>query len=245
MLIVLMSIVLLAFSVGLAIGFGSSLLAMTLGIHFFPMDFLLPVVVILNIVASLYVTVRHRTGIDAPLLYKKILPFTLLGLPVGFVLFNVLRNEGLKFGFGAFVVLLAVSELVRTVRADGRTPTRPLGPFWSRVWLFAGGVVQGLWVSGGPLVAYWAGRNIAGKRQFRSTLFVLWLVLNFILFIGHLATGRLTMESVKTSVWLLPAVLGGMVIGEWLHNALPEKTFRIVVYTILIFAGLSILVRGW
>ena len=243
-LVLLMLIVLVAFSVGAATGFGNAIIALTLALNFFPIDFLIPVIVVLSIVTSLYLALRHRSGIDVPLLRKKILPYTLVGIPIGLIIFRTVRTENLKLGFGAFVLILSVFELIRTVRQDEHESPRPLGPFRSRLWLLGGGIIQGLWVSGGPLIAYWANRNITNKRQFRSTLSSLWLLLNTILLVGHVAMGRFTWKSAKMSAILLPFVLGGVVIGERLHDVLPEKSFRIAVYTILIFAGASVIITA-
>ena len=66
---------------------------------------------------------------------------------------------------------------------------------------------------------------------------------NSVLIVAYAVTGRLTVETISYSAMLLPVVLVGIVVGELLHRWINERHFRIVIFCILIVAGLSILVR--
>jgi uncharacterized protein len=239
-----MLIFLLAFAIGATTGFGHTVIALTFAGYLYPIDFLIPVIVPLNILICAYLAIRHRRDIDWQILAKKILPFALLGMPIGLIVFYTVQTAKLKIAFGVFVLSLSTLELVWAIRADKRTTLRPLTPIWSGLWLLGGGIIQGLWASGGPLIAYWAGRNIADKRVFRSTLTVLWLLLNAILLVCHAANGKLTLETARMSAILLPSLCGGIFLGEWFHDRLPEKSFRICVFSLLIIAGGSIILSG-
>ena len=39
---------------------------------------------------------------------------------------------------------------------------------------------------------------------------------------------------------LLPVILIGILLGEWLHQRIDEYHFKIFVFAVLLFAGLSI-----
>ena len=69
----------------------------------------------------------------------------------------------------------------------------------------------------------------------------MWLLTNTTLTISYAATGRLTAESLCYMAQLLPLILVGMVFGERLHHRVNERVFRIVVFGILVLAGISIL----
>ena len=243
-LFVLLAIIPFSYTVGATTGFGSAIIALTLALHLYPLDFIIPVIVPLNLVICLYLVIRHRTGVDRSLLKRKVLPFTLSGMPIGLVIFHVVQTEALKFWFGLFVVGLAVFELIRLTRANGEVAGKPLSQAQSIFWLFGGGIVQGLWVSGGPLIAYWAGRSIPNKREFRSTLSALWLILNMILFFSHVATGGINLQTLKFSALLIPFQACGIALGEYIHGRLPERAFRMLVYVVLVFAGASVLLRS-
>lgn len=243
-LVLLMFIIFLAYSVGTMTGFGSAIIAITFAVYFFPIDFLIPIIVVFNLIVTGYLAFRYRASIDYRILLRTILPFTFLGMPIGIVLFNTTQTDKLKWAFGVFVFILAVFELIRVFRSNGNNTLRPFSLAGSAIWLFAGGVIQGLWVSSGPIIAYWAGRTMEDKTVFRSTLCALWVTLNTILLISHLVAGNYTSETFYFTLYLFPFMLAGLVMGEWLNPQLSERQFRIAIYTVLLFAGGSIVIRG-
>ena len=230
--------------VGTVTGFGSSIIALTFGAQLLALDLLVPIVVPLNLALTSYLVVRHHAAADWRLLWRRVMPLTGVGLPIGLAIFHFVHVEALRAGFGLFVVLLAAFELVTTLRARPDRPTRPLGGLASAGWLFGGGLVHGLWVSGGPLIAYWAARTLRDKAVFRATLTVMWVILNTVVLAGHIVGGTETWAAVRTSAILLVPLAVGVAAGEWLHDRIPERHFRVLVFVLLIFAGGAILVRG-
>lgn len=243
-LAILMGIVSMAYMVGATTGFGSAIIALTLAALIYPIEYVIPVIIPLNILATGYLILRHWSGIEKQTLVKKILPLTCLGMPVGFLIFTVTQAEKMKFAFGLFVICLAVFELIRLIRTNPEAPDKPLSKVGTIFWLFGGGVIQGLWVSGGPMLAYWAGRNIHDKGRFRSTLSSLWFILNIVLFIGHFIAGRINAPSAWTSAVLLPFLALGLAFGEFIHERIPEKKFRLLVSGVLVFTGAAIVIRA-
>jgi len=241
---ILAIIVFFAYQIGATTGFGSAVIALTFAVNFYPIDYLIPVVVPLNVVICSILVIRHHSGIQKEMLLRKILPPVCLGMPVGLLILNLVDTGSLKWAFGLFVLIVSSSELLRTARAHRDALNRPLSAAGSLVWLLGGGIIQGLWVSGGPPIAYWAGRTLPEKGAFRSTLSCLFLILNALLFVIHLATGRITPDTLRVSLLLIPPVLLGILAGEWLHVKLPERGFRMVVFVVLVFAGASIVIRG-
>lgn len=240
-LAILSAIVFAAYGVEAALGFGCSILAVTAAAHLYPLDVLLPVLVSLNILVSLYIVVRHRKDIDSKTLVRRFLPWMGLGLPAGMVLFYVTGGNTLKIAFGVFVTVLAAVELVRLYRRSAEQVLEPLTGWKGAVTLAAGGVMHGLYASGGPMAVYFASRQYREKGKFRSTLSTLWLVLNVVLIAGYAVKGKVTEETGRmTAVLMVPLCLG-ILAGEWLHGRLNERTFSALVY-ILLLAGGAVLV---
>ena len=94
------------------------------------------------------------------------------------------------------------------------------------------------------MAVYFTSREALDKRQFRSTLTLLWLLLNGILMVAYLYRGLVTLETVKMSGLLLAPLVAGIVAGEWFHGKVKEHTFRRLVYALLLFGGL-VLVSGF
>jgi len=238
----LAAIVFTAFGIEAALGFGCNVLAVTVGVHLLPLPRLLPVLVILNLIVSTWIVARHRDAIDWQMLLRRILPLMLVGLPVGLVLFAVVTGRWLEGIFGLFVVVLALVELLRVLRSSrlaAATP-RPLSQPAALVSLFGAGLLHGLYAAGGPLAVYFSSREIADKRRFRSTLSLLWLLLNAVLLITYAARGLVTTTTITLAAPQLVPLVAGIVAGERLHARIDERTFRLLVFTLLALAGAAL-----
>jgi uncharacterized protein len=239
-LIILMGIVLLSFTSQALSGFGSIIIAVTLGSHLYPIKELLPVLVPLDVLINAYLVARYRSKVDVGFLVRKIFPSMGVGFVGGVILFSLLESSILKGIFGVFVVVISARELFLMMR---RSATREISSTARAAYLVLGGFIQGVFASGGPPVVYAVSRSIPDKTVFRSTLASVWLSINSVLIVTYLVTGRMTIETLKHSAVLLPMVVLGIVIGEVLHRYINERHFRTVIFCVLIVAGLSILVQ--
>lgn len=235
--VVLAMLVMCANTVEAITGFGSTIIAVTIGAHLVPMDALVIALVPVNVILSTYIVVRHRSATDIKELTTRMLPFTAIGLLAGLYIFSTTDVGFLKRFYGVFVLCFSIFETARILMARAGVPVKQLTLPQSVFWLIAGGVMQGIYASGGPLVVYYASRRLSDRTVFRSTLSGLWLVLNLVMFIAHLATGRATWQTVKVSAMLLPALAVGIVVGEIIHKRLPERVFRLFVFVLLMVAG--------
>jgi uncharacterized membrane protein YfcA len=227
-------------------GFGATILALIFGARYFAIEDLIPILVPLNLLLSLTIVLRYRGDIDWRALGSRILLLTGIGMPIGIAIFQYAPSRSLKIAFGVIVVLLGLFELTSEALArkkGGRAKDRPLRPWQGFLFLFGGGIMQGLYASGGPFVVYYASREIAEKRRFRTTLAMLWLILNLVLTGSLVFTGKLTRFTLSYSLYLLPAVLLGMFAGMKLHDRVSEATFRRLVYALLVVAGASLAYR--
>lgn len=221
-------------------GFGSTVISVTLGAHFFSIDRLIPALVPVNILLSLYLVTAHRQHIDKTLLIRHILPFMGAGALIGIAFFNILAGNFLKRMLGFLVVIFCVRELYKLWKKHP-APFIPL--YWSRFWILMGGVVHGIYASGGPLLVYALSGMALDKSKLRSTLSTVWLILNSILLLSYVFTGRINGETLQFSLIFLPALPLGIVLGEWLHERIDEYRFRIGVFVVLLGAGLGLALR--
>jgi uncharacterized membrane protein YfcA len=231
------AIVAVAFAVEATTGFGATVIAVTLGVHLFPLDELLPVIVPLGLVMSVTIAWRQRAHADRALLGRLVLPLMLAGLAIGFAIFERASSGALQRAYGAFVVALAAAELVRMRRAT--QPQRPLSSAATRAAVLGAGVIHGLWSSGGPVLVYALGRLPIEKRAFRATLVTVWTVMGVSLTVAYAATGRVGRDTLAATAALLPVLAVAFAAGEWLHHRLDETRFRRVVYALLVAAGLT------
>ena len=98
-------------------------------------------------------------------------------------------------------------------------------------------MAHGLFGTGGPLIVYATRPRIADKTQFRSTLAVVWIVLNTALLASmHRPPSALTL-------WMGAAIVPGILIGHWLHNRLDARRFERAVSLLLLVAGAVLAIR--
>lgn len=236
-------VVLLAFSIEAALGFGATLVAVALGSFFVGLDVLLPALVPLNVLLSGFLVARYWRAVETRFLFTRLLPLMAVGLPLGQLAFQTIDASILKRIFGAFVAVVAAIEL-RRMRLHANEAPVPLRRPVEVAFLLLGGVVHGAFATGGPMAVYVTGRVVHDKGAYRATLSVLWLALNLVLVGSYGVSGALGPETLSLSVVLAPSLLLGLVVGELAHHRVPVATFRAGVFAMLLLAGGMLLVRG-
>jgi uncharacterized protein len=239
-LIGLAIIVLFSYTTQAMSGFGSTILALTLGIHLYPIEVLLPVLVPLDMLVNLYLVFRHHGHINRPFLFRSILPAMGIGVLIGILAFQFIQGVLLKKIFGLLVILLSLRELYRFLRK--RLDQKALSRLGSTVYVTLAGLIHGIYASGGPLLIYAVSRLNLPKAVFRSTLAAVWLIFSIILSASYLIAGTFSGESLMFIAILLPVIVIGLLLGEWLHHHIDEYRFKIFVFSVLLFAGFSICV---
>lgn len=247
---VLVAIVFAAFVTEAAVGFGATILTVTLGAHLMPITVLLPSFVPLNMLLSLWIVLRHRHDVALGHLGRRVLPAVGVGMLVGMGLYRFGTPEQLLLAFGLFVVVLSAAELHKALRTlarrdaahlddtpDATPDDAPIAPWQSLAMLGSGGLIHGMFGSGGPMIVYVAGRELHDKGRFRATLAALWFLLNGALVAHYLQVGDLNLETARISALLLPALVLGIAAGERAHHRLPQRLFRITVWAVLLAAA--------
>jgi uncharacterized protein len=218
-------------------GSGSTVLALPLLAHFMPLKFAVPLLLLLDLAASLTLSTRARAGVRMDEL-GRFGPFLLIGVALGLTLLIKLPEGPLLVTLGFFLLVYSVYCLRRTG-----------GPVsLSRAWAapvgLASGALAALFGSGGVLIQlYFAGR-LTSKDELRATAAagVLLNSVSRVLLFG--ATGLLTQDGLLLSaLLLLPSVFVGLVAGQRLHAVIPAAGVLKAVYVVLLVAGLSLLAR--
>jgi hypothetical protein len=240
----LCGVVLAAFTVEAALGFGATVVTVALASMFLPLGEVLPAYVPVNMALSAALVVKGRAHVDARLLFTRVAPAVALGMPIGMWLFGRADERLMKLAFGAFIILLGSAELARSSKESARASEGPPRVVeW--VLLLLGGVAHGAYGTGGPMVVYVAGRRLAAsKATFRATLSLLWLVLNTVLVGSFVLRGEVGRTSLTRSAMLFPSLLAGLWLGQRLHDRAHAGTFRTAVFGGLVVAGLVLVVRN-
>jgi hypothetical protein len=224
-----------------ALGFGSVLVALTLGATLYPVATLLPLLVCMNVMLTSYIVARHHRHVAWRVLLTRILPAMAAGMTVGYNVFVRAPDDVLKTFLGIFVVLVAAIEIKRLL-VPGATPVRAISGLRFGLISFAAGVVHGITATGGPVLVYAVNRLGLDKTTFRTTMCCVWLTLNSILIVTYAGAGRLGAHNLPFIAALAPMIAVAIGLGEWLHDRLDPWTFRLVVLIMLLVAGVALLV---
>lgn len=234
-------VVLVAFAIESAIGFGAMLVTVSLGSTLLGLDALLAAVVPLNVGLSMYVTGRYFRDVDRALFAKKIVPAMLIGMPAGLMALARLDPRWLKGALGVFVTVVAIVELTKR-RSDDAPKALPRAVGW--LLLMLAGVFHGAFSTGGPLAVYVLGRELTEKRRFRATLSALWLVLGLVLATTYAVQGTLGKPSLLVSLSLLIPAAVGTALGEIIHRRVAQATFQRTVFVLLAVVGVVLVVKS-
>lgn len=215
-------------------GFGAIVLALPVLTFFFPLKTLIPALIVVNLIQTTWLVATERKHIHSRHA-RTIVLLSLVGLPFGYAVYRFLPSDQLKIGLGMFVVIVATWNL------SGFTSKRqaPL-PLYYLLNLM-GGFVQGAIASGGPFMVIYAARMLKDKSAFRATLSVVWTVLNVILCCTYTATQTWSSDMLPLIGLALPCMALGTALGMALHQRIPEKPFRTLVFSILLVSGLVLL----
>lgn len=231
------AIVLLAYTAQAITGFGSTVISITLAALFLPIPFIMPIAVALNIPFCGWLLWRDRSEIDWALLRREVLPLMTLGVVAGAASSTALADVNLKQPFGGLVLLLAGLELWRLYH---RIEHRP-APALRQALVLASGFTQGLYASGGPLLAAALAGSGLAKSVLRASLLMVWMVSNIGLSVNFVAGGRYSLEMAWATLWLLPVTALGLWLGDRLHDRVEERQFRLLINLLLLVSGVALL----
>lgn len=222
-------------------GFGCSVLALPFVTLLIGLEQTVPILVVQAWVLAALIVAQSWRQISWRE-YGRIVLLAGIGLPVGMYGVSSLPEHQLRWVLAGFMVIIAVTGLRRELRPQaagagaGDAPAR-VSP-WAQALLPVGGIIQGAFGSGGPLIVVYATQALTNKSVFRATLCMTWLTLNTVLIAGFLRAGRLDLPHLQLNAAYLPATLLGLWAGNRAHYRLDDHLFRVIVYSVLGLAGL-------
>ena len=239
-MLALAALVMVAIALESIVGFGATVLVLSLGTWVLPVTALLPAYIPVNMALSASIAWRDWRHVDGALLARRVLPMAGAGLLVGLSLYRYAARPELQRAFGVMVVLIGLNELRKELSAPASVA---VGRARGNALLLAGGVVHGVFGTGGVLIVAALAGDRLEKRRMRATLAAMWLVMNAAMmanFIGHGAVGA---TSLRRSALLLPAVALGGALGDWVHRRVAERPFRIGMALVMTAAGVATALR--
>lgn len=217
-------------------GFGSGLIAVPLLAFVLPFSLVVPLMILLDYLASLSQGMSNRSDIW----WKEIvvvIPFSIIGVVIALQFLTHTDAVSLHKVLGVLIILYGLYSLY------GLRPKAVAGRGWGILAGLAGGMIGALFGTGGPFyVSYLDSRGL-DKAVFRATLATLFLLDGTGLLVGYAVVGRFTGDFLGMVLLALPIMALFMYIGGHVHTRLSQATFQRGISVLLIVSGVALLAK--
>jgi len=181
-----------------------------------------------------------RKDFDKALL-RFLLPFGLLGVVAGALLFKVLDAHIVAGIVGAFTLLFLAQRLLFAPRADSAPPPRWLGALLTTASGFTSFTAH---AGSPPLTAYVIPLKLA-PIVFAATLSYFFFFINLAKWIPYAWLGLLDLRNLLTSLVLLPLVPVGVWLGVRVARRIKPELFYRLLYTGMFLTGCKLVWDGF
>lgn len=231
-------ILLLAYVIRGITGFGSGLISVPLLALFLPLQFVVPLILLLDFTASVLIGGLHFKRVQ----WNEIgilIPFGVLGVILGTTLLVRLPTEPMLLALAAFILVFAVRSILN-LHGD-----KPASRAWAVPASLTGGTVGALFGTGGPPYVIYLTHRIRDKSDLRATFSALFFIEGAARIASFLVAGLL----LTAKVWLaylvaLPLVLGALFLGGRVHVGLSQAQMARLVGVLLLASSVSLLFKA-
>ena len=207
------SIIFCTFTVEGISGFGSTVLALPFISILLGLEKAVPLLAALSLFSAAFIlsgTWRKINWSEYGFIVSNVIP----GAAAGVFLMNILPKlwmQGLLAGLIFFASIKGILELRHKQMVQPESVHRS----WrARLLLAGGGIFQGAFSSGGPVITLYAARALPEKSSFRATLLTLWLTVNSVMLLKFSWFDHVwTSDLLKLLVCTLPFQFFGFSIG--------------------------------
>jgi uncharacterized membrane protein YfcA len=219
-------------------GFGSGLIAVPLLALFLPLQFVVPLILLLDFTASIIIgglTLRRVQWGEVGVL----IPFGLVGVAIGTSLLVNLPKTPMLVTLAVFVLVFALRSLMNL------QGSKPISRWWAIPASLTGGTVGGLFGTGGPPYIIYLAHRVPHKSDLRATLSVLFFTEGLARIVSFLLAGLLMTAEVWFAYFAaLPVVLAALYAGGHVHVGLSQDRMTRLVGLLLLVSGLSLLTKA-
>ncbi|MCY7370263.1 MAG: sulfite exporter TauE/SafE family protein [Polaromonas sp.] len=223
---------------GFGAGFGSlavPLMALTVAVPQ-AAAILMPVLLVMDLLGL----AAFRKNFDARLL-RFLVPFGLLGVIVGALLFKLLDARLVAGTVGVFTLIFLAQRLVFPPGAGTAPSPKWLGAMLSTLSGFTSFVAH---AGGPPLSAYVIGLRLS-PLQFTATMAFYFFVVNLAKWLPYGLLGLIDLRNMATSLVLLPLAPLGVWIGLLLAHRISPQWFYRILYVGMFLTGCKLVWDGF
>lgn len=220
-----------------ATSFGFSLFSLPILAALMPLKIVVPMLVIYSLVMNSIILYKIREHVKLKRIYMLIISAT-IATPIGTSMLVNLDESILQIIVGVVVTVSALSFYFgyKVKINNEKIAYVPVG--------FFSGLLNGsVSLSGPPVILFLTNQGVE-KQDFRATLTAYFWILNIMTVITFLYKQLISSEVLKFTVYLIPALILGVLIGIKLGNRVKEETFKKLTTVLMILMGLLSIISG-
>ncbi len=169
----------------------------------------------------------------------KLLPWTLAGIGIGYVVLEKIDSQTLKPVIGVIVLTMLAIRLRSVLNDDPRRVPQHWA-FAAGMGLLAGTTTM-LANAAGPIMVLYLLSMRFPKQKFIGTAAWFFFIVNWIKVPLMADLDMITAESLKMDVAVFPAVVFGALAGVWLLRRIPQRLFNLIALILAAAAAFKLL----
>ena len=228
----------LAYGVFGMTGFGAAMIAVPVLVQSLPLQFAVPMVVLLDLVCTAVVGARNWRSVARDEVLR-LLPAMLVGVAIGATVLTGLGPKWPLVTLGVFVLAVTAYTALPTGRLQA------ISAWWAAPLGVTGGVFSALFGTGGPIYTIYLARRLFEPERFRATISMVILASGVTRALSFGAAGLYGQPALLTSAAAaLPFCLLGVYVGSRLRHRVAPARMRKVVLLLLACGGCGAIYRG-
>lgn len=196
---------------------------------------LMPILFVMDVLGM----AAFRKDFDYKLL-KFLVPFGMLGILIGALLFKILNAHTVAAMVGGFTLLFLAQRLLFPPRPDSAPPPRWVGAILTTTSGFTSFIAH---AGGPPISAYVIPLNLS-PIKYTATMAFFFFVVNLSKWIPYGMLGLLDVRNMATSLVLLPLAPVGVWIGVRMARRISQVLFYRFLYSGMFLTGTKLLWDG-
>ena len=219
-------------------GFGSGLIAVPLLALWLPLQFVVPLLLLLDFSASLLLGGVNFRQVDWREI-RVLLPFSLIGVITGTALLLHLPLKPTLVVLALFVGAFGVRSLLN-LHGD-----RLISRGWAIPAALTGGAVGALFGTGGPPYVIYLTHRIHDKGRLRASFSGLFFIEGLLRITSFAVVGLFADSRLLWAYLLsLPIMAGGLMLGSRVHIGLSRVQLMQLIGVLLVMSSISLLVKA-
>jgi len=173
---------------------------------------------------------------------RKLTPGLILGLFVGLALFSAIDRRLLGTILSMYIIFYVLNDTFKPKKITNITTKIPV-KIQSLVSGLAGGVIQGIMGTGGPMLVTYLKAHTQTINQFRATVIGIFFIANLLRFAFMGSEDLISPQIIKYTIMTIPFFLISMYLGYHFPNRFNKKTFNQTINILLLISALSIMIK--